>query len=125
VRGNAEGWRTELLYEYYWERNFPQTPTLHALRTDRYKFTRCHGLWDIDELYDLAEDPLESNNLIFSPAHQPIVRKMRARLFQLLEETSGMSIPLYPDAGFQGNLRHPDRSPAAEFPPELAPPRKK
>ncbi len=124
VRGNAEGWRTELLYEYYWERNFPQTPTVHALRTDRYKFTRCHGLWDIDELYDLAEDPLESNNLIFSQAHQQTVRTMRARLFQLLEQTSGMSMPLYPDVGFQGNLRHPDRSPAAEFPPELAPPRK-
>ena len=49
---------------------------------------------------------------------------MRARLFQLLEQTGGMSMPLYPDVGFQGNLRHPDRSPAAEFPPELAPPRK-
>ena len=125
VRGNADGWRTELLYEYYWERNFPQTPTVHALRTDRHKFTRCHGLWDIDELYDLAEDPLESNNLIFSPAHQQTVRTMRSRLFQLLDQTGGMSIPLYPDSGFQGNLRHPDRSPAAEFPPELAPPRKK
>ncbi len=123
--GDAAGWRTELLYEYYWERNFPQTPTVHALRTDRYKFTRCHGLWDIDELYDLADDPLESNNLIFSPAHQQTVRAMRARLFQVLEETNGMSMPLYPDMGFQGNLRHPDRSPAAAFPPELAPKRKK
>ena len=27
--------RDALLYEYYWERNFPQTPTIHALRTDR------------------------------------------------------------------------------------------
>ena len=23
-------WRKELLYEYYWERNFPQTPTMHC-----------------------------------------------------------------------------------------------
>lgn len=125
MRGAAVGWRKELLYEYYWERNFPQTPTVHALRTDRYKFTRCHGVWDLDELYDLLEDPLESNNLIFSPAHQPTIRSMRARLFEVLEQTHGMSIPFYPDSGFQANLRSPERSKAAEFPPELAPPPRK
>ncbi len=120
--GGTVEWRKELLYEYYWERNFPQTPTVHALRTDRYKFARCHGVWDIDELYDLADDPLESNNLIFSPAQQPIVRSMRARLFELLQQTGGMTIPLYPDVGFRADLRHPGRSKAANFPPELTPP---
>ena len=55
-RGRCRG-GDELLYEYYWERNFPQTPTVHALREDRYKYVRYHGVWDIDELYDLAEDP--------------------------------------------------------------------
>ena len=119
LKGSAPDWRKELLYEYYWERNFPQTPTVHALRTDRYKLARCHGLWDIDEFYDLVEDPLESNNLIFSQAHQPTIRSMRSRLFELLQQTGGMSMPLYPDSGFQGNLRHPGRSKAAPFPPEL------
>ena len=57
VQGKQTAWRKELLYEYYWERNFPQTPTMHALRGDRYKFIRYHGIWDIDELYDLQEDP--------------------------------------------------------------------
>ena len=51
------------LYEYYWERNFPQTPTTFALRDDRYKFIRYHGLWDVDELFDLTADPDEMNNL--------------------------------------------------------------
>ena len=41
AQGKDVEWRKELLYEYYWERNFPQTPTIHALRTDRYKFIRC------------------------------------------------------------------------------------
>jgi N-acetylglucosamine-6-sulfatase len=31
-------WRDELLYEYYWEFNYPSTPTTFALRTDDYKF---------------------------------------------------------------------------------------
>jgi N-acetylglucosamine-6-sulfatase len=86
-------WRKELLYEYYWERNFPQTPTLHALRTDRYKFIRCHGVWDIDEFYDLQEDPLESRNLIFSAQHREQIEQMRTRLFQVLEQTGGLNMP--------------------------------
>jgi N-acetylglucosamine-6-sulfatase len=119
VQDKPTEWRKELLYEYYWERNFPQTPTIHALRTDRYKFIRCQGIWDIDELYDLQEDPLESNNLIFAPEHQQRIRQMRARLFEVLEQTGGMSIPLQPDRGSQQSLRDPRRSKAAPFPAEL------
>ncbi len=37
ARGERTPWRDSLLYEYYWERNFPQTPTMHALRGARYK----------------------------------------------------------------------------------------
>lgn len=119
ARGETAGWRKELLYEYYWERNFPQTPTIHALRTDRYKYIRVHGLWDIDELYDLQADPLESNNLIFSKEHAAVVRSMNQRLFEVLEQTGGMQMPLYPDRGGQQNLRRKTGSRAAEFPPEL------
>ena len=118
-------WRKELLYEYYWERNFPQTPTVHALRGDRYKLMRFQGIWDIDEFYDLQEDPLESRNLIFSEEHQPIIREMRGRLFATLERTNGMQMPLYPDRGEQENHRDAARSHAADFPAELyAPPRR-
>jgi N-acetylglucosamine-6-sulfatase len=119
VQGKAAKWRKELLYEYYWERNFPQTPTMHALRDDRYKFIRYQGIWDVDELYDLQEDPLESRNLIFSEKHQAMIRQMRTRLFEVLEETGGMSIPLQPDRGGQQNLRSPARSKAAPFPAEF------
>ncbi|MCC6588915.1 MAG: sulfatase [Bryobacterales bacterium] len=117
--GRAAEWRKELLYEYYWERNYPQTPTLHALRGDRYKFIRCHGVWDLDELYDLQEDPLETNNLIFSEPHQTVVRQMRNRLFEILEETGGMQMPIWPDRGGTSNLRNPKGSKAAQFPAEL------
>ena len=119
VAGRASGWRAELLYEYYWERNFPQTPTVHAVRGDRYKFIRYHGIWDVDELYDLKEDPLETNNLIFSAEHRPTIDQMRRRLFQILEETGGLQMPLWPDRGGSANRRNPKASKAAEFPAEL------
>jgi len=119
VTGRGSGWRRELLYEYYWERNFPQTPTTHALRGDRYKFIRYHGIWDVDELYDLREDPLETNNLIFSEHGRQIGQQMRQRLFEVLAETGGMHMPLWPDRGGSQNLRNPRGTKAAEFPGEL------
>jgi N-acetylglucosamine-6-sulfatase len=116
LEGRLVPWRDALLYEYYWERNFPQTPTIHALRGDRYKYIRAHGIWDLNELYDLQEDPLESRNLINSPRHAEIVKQMSDQLFDILQKTDGMNMPLYPDKGGSSNKRHPGRSKAAEFP---------
>ena len=99
-RARPADWRDDLLYEYYWERNFPQTPTMHALRGDRYKYIRYHGIWDIDELYDLATDPLEMTNLAYE-------RDQLDRVFALLAETDGSAIPLYPDRGQVIGLRAP------------------
>jgi N-acetylglucosamine-6-sulfatase len=61
--GAAE-WRTQFVYEYYWERDFPQTPTVLGLRTDRHSFMQYHGVWDLDELYDVQKDPDQMNNLM-------------------------------------------------------------
>ncbi|HXG66772.1 MAG TPA: sulfatase, partial [Blastocatellia bacterium] len=119
AQGKDAPWRTSLLYEYYWERNFPHTPTIHALRGDRYKYIRYHGIWDIDELYDMQEDPLETKNLITSPQHQQIIKELNRQLFATLEQTQGLYIPLYPDRGGQLNLRRKGGSEAADFPPHL------
>jgi N-acetylglucosamine-6-sulfatase len=117
ARGERVSWRTELVYEYYWERNFPQTPTVFALRADRYKFIRYHGLWDVDELFDLEADPLEMTNLAYVPGQAARARQMSDRLFALLAETQGLTIPLYPDRGPVFGLRAPGAEPAAPFPP--------
>jgi N-acetylglucosamine-6-sulfatase len=119
LSGKQSAWRENLLYEYFWERNFPHTPTMHALRGDRYKYIRYHGIWDLNELYDLQEDPLESRNLINSPKHAQIVAQMNKQLFEILERTDGMSMPLYPDKGGQQGQRHPSRSKAADFPESM------
>ena len=117
AQGKAVPWRDALLYEYYWERNFPQTPTVHAIREGQYKYIRYHGLWDIDELYDLSADPLEASNLIFSPGHEAIVRQLNGRLFDMLQATGGMEIPVSRDAGLRAMLRRRAGAAQGPFPP--------
>jgi len=114
-------WRTELLYEYYWERNFPQTPTTFALRGDQYKFIRYYGVWDLDELFDLQADPGEMHNLAYVPDQSALAKRMSAHLFDILGKTGGRTIPLFPDSGFVMNYRTPVRGAeqAAPFPPAL------
>ncbi|MDP6377102.1 MAG: sulfatase [Pseudomonadales bacterium] len=64
LQDNGAPGRDAFLYEYFWERAFPQTPTVLGVRTTRYKLMRYHGIWDRYELYDLQIDPQERNNLI-------------------------------------------------------------
>ena len=90
----VSNWRNQVYYEYFWERTFPQTPTMYSIRTDRYKFTRYYGVWDVNEFFDIQLDPLEVNNLIYSPEHQDQIKMMNTELWNWLEQTNGMQIPL-------------------------------
>ncbi len=92
-------WRDTVYYEYFWERPFPQTPTVHAVRTSKYKFIRYHGVWDINELYDIENDPNEMNNLIRNDDYRKVAEELRSALFDWLSETGGESMPLKPDHG--------------------------
>ena len=53
LKGEQPPWRDALLYEYYWEFNYPHTPTTFALRTSAYKYIQYQGVWDTEELFDL------------------------------------------------------------------------
>ena len=112
-------WRDSLLYEYYWEWNFPHTPTTFALRDQRYKFIQYHGLWDTDELYDLQADPQEKTNLIHQPQHKQRVAAMRARLHEMLSQDDATRVPFSFKRGDGANLRLESGSKAAEFPPHV------
>ncbi|MGB0600341.1 MAG: sulfatase family protein [Rubripirellula sp.] len=109
--------RQSLLYVYYWEPSFPQTPTTFAIRNQQYKLIQYHGIWDTDELFDIRQDPNETNNLIRLDEHQSRVAAMRRELHQRLKQSGGLSIRL----GFKRNhgagKRDPAGSERAEFPP--------
>jgi N-acetylglucosamine-6-sulfatase len=94
LRGNKAEWRKNVFYEYYWESPYPQTPTMFAIRTDRYKYIYNHGIWDINELYDLEKDPYEMNNLIRDTAHRRQGLELKKQLFSWLESSNGLEIPL-------------------------------
>ena len=100
LRGDqVADWRDHILYEYHWEWNFPATPTLLAIRTDRFKYIYTHGHWDIDAFHDLATDPHERHNLIRVPAYQARIAELRDQLFRELGERGGLTMPLRPPKG--------------------------
>jgi N-acetylglucosamine-6-sulfatase len=94
LRGQNIPWRNRVFYEYYWESAYPQTPTTFAVRSDRYKYIYYNGVWDINELFDLENDPYEMNNLIRDNNYRKIGLELKNDLFKWLSETGGLQIPL-------------------------------
>ena len=95
LKGSPGAWkRDKVFYEYYWESAFPQTPTTFAVRSDRYKYIYYNGVWDTNELFDLENDPYEMNNLVNDSSFRKIGLELKAELFNWLETTNGLQIPL-------------------------------
>jgi len=114
-------WRKFFLYVYYWEKNFPQSPTVFSIRSDKFKYNSYYGLWDTDELFDIQADPDEQNNLIGSPDHQKQAQQMETQLYKMMAELGGMNIPMNAPAGRSNNIRLRGRGgdKAADFPANL------
>jgi N-acetylglucosamine-6-sulfatase len=119
LRGENISWRDRFLYVYYWEKNFPQTPTTFAIRTPKAKYITYYGLWDSDEFYDLDSDPNESRNLIKDPSRQAEISRMEDELYGMMGKLGGMEIPLnQPKGGInEKRLRSRGGEKAADFPP--------
>lgn len=108
LNGESAAWRDTIYYEYYWEYDYPMTPTVFGIRKGNYKYIRYQGIWDRNELYDLEADPYEMNNLIESPAHQELIVELATELYDWLEQTDGMQIPLKRTIKHRyGDYRHP------------------
>jgi len=99
LTGKQVPWRDHILYEYHWEWNFLATPSLFAIRTDRYKYVYHHGIWDLDCLYDLENDPAERHNLIEVPAFGELAERLKTQLFEELGKSGALDIPVRTPAG--------------------------
>ncbi len=121
TEGRKIPWRDQFLYVYYWEKNFPQTPTTFAIRSNRFKYITYYGLWDADEFYDMQEDPEESRNLLYDPAYKKQAKQMENKLYKMMGEFGGMEIPLNQPAGGINNIRLRERGGenASKFPPTM------
>jgi N-acetylglucosamine-6-sulfatase len=109
LSGDASQWRTSWFYEYNYEKQFPFTPNVRAVRTDQWKFIHYpHGDGSPDrhlaELYNLQEDPLELKNLISDPAYATKVVELRAELARLMQEIGALPDRMPLDEGIQGLL---------------------
>jgi len=111
LKSEQTQWRTEFLYEYFWERAYAQTPTVLGLRTDTYSYMRHHGIWDMYELYDVENDPDQMNNLLghvrLTANHSDVLRWIKESglkslvsdleqgLFRIIRETGGRIDPTW------------------------------
>ena len=114
-----EPWNNEFAYEYFWEYDFPQTPTTFALRTDRYKLIQYHGVWDREELYDVINDPTEMNNLAEDPNLIGVKVALRKRIYALSANQRGEHVVPYTERKHRGaTFRDRPAIKAADFPEE-------
>ena len=79
-------WRKSFLIEYTTDIVFPRTLKMgyDAVRTERYKYIRYRDLEDMNELYDLQEDPFEVSNLITAPTAAAVRKVMEVELDRIL-----------------------------------------
>lgn len=116
-QGEDATWRDTLFYEYFWEYDFPHTPTTFAIRTPTHKLIQYHGVWDLEELYNIVDDPNEMVNLIDDPASIETKIELRQALFRGIQNSDGENIIRYTERSSSGTVfRHEDRSVAAEYP---------
>jgi N-acetylglucosamine-6-sulfatase len=91
VTAGDPAWRTEWLYEYNYEKQFPYTPNVRAVRTESWKYMRYpHGDGGADrhmaELYNIEFDREERYNLIADERYAGVVEEMKKELTKVMGE---------------------------------------
>ena len=96
LRGENDDWRQSFLAEYFYEQNFLGTPTLVAVRTADAKLIQYPGHEEWTELFDLAKDPYETNNLANDATQKELLKQMKAEFDREVQATE-FRIPDYAD----------------------------
>ncbi len=91
VQQGDANWRKSWLYHYNYEAQFPYTPNVRSVRTERWKYIHYpHGDGSPDrhkaELYNIEFDPEERHNLIDRPKYADVVRELRSELTRVMAE---------------------------------------
>jgi arylsulfatase A-like enzyme len=100
LEGKHPSWRDAFLYEYNYEKQFPYTPNVRAVRTAGWKYIRYpQGDGSPDrftaELYDLRRDPLEMTNLVAEPRCAKQRRELERALTRLSKQAGPEAMPRY------------------------------
>ena len=94
------GWKPAAYYRYWMHLSGHHIPGHYGVRDNRYKLAFFYGLpldvfkgrqfetqtpagW---ELYDLEEDPTETNNVYGKAEYAPVVDRLKKRLLELKEQ---------------------------------------
>lgn len=123
---SLSNWKQDdFVHEYYWEWAHPMTPTTFSIISGNYKYIQYHGIWDRNELYDLAKDPREMRNLINAPELAGVREQLRHELFERLQSSVGdRRVPYSMPENLGFVFRNAAGTPPADFPAEweLQPP---
>ena len=82
-----KSWRKSMLFEYYVDDAWPYAgPNQVAVRTNEYKLIDNFLEDDIDELYDLKNDPGEMTNLINDSSYNLVEKELREESIKLQKQ---------------------------------------
>ena len=109
IRGETDDWRTAWYYVYNYERQFPYTPNVRGIRTERYKYMHYpHGDGSPDrhmpELYDMVEDPGETRNLVHDQEYAELIEELHEELYRLMDEAGALPDEMPIDEGIKQEL---------------------
>lgn len=86
LAGRKATWRDEFFCEHLLKNtNIPQS---EGIRSERWKYFRYRHHPEVEELYDLAADPMEKRNLAGGPAHKEQLDRLRRRCDEMIRTLS-------------------------------------
>jgi arylsulfatase A-like enzyme len=86
INGTRINPRQEILTEHLWDH--PDIPQSEAVRTEDWKYIRYPQHPGFEELYDLRNDPIEKNNLVFDKRYSEVRGKLQKACDRLIQEFS-------------------------------------
>lgn len=91
VKDGDPDWRTSFFYACDYEKQFPYTPNVRAVRTDEWLYAHYpHGDRKPDrhkaELYNIPSDPDQVDNLVDDPRYGDKITDLQQELLRLMKE---------------------------------------